>query len=184
MSAASSASSHSPVVRSASREARVGINAARFVTRSPFVAKPGSSARAGRPSARQKRGHCRSLPTATAIAPSAVSNASYGTMFGWALPSRPGDVAGERVLGLVDERGEGRAEERQVDPLAGRRRRALALGVALASAGEQRGETATAPFRPVRTSLIATPTFVGRPPPSSGAPVIDIRPARAWITKS
>ena len=44
----------------------------------------------GSPSASQNRGHCRSLPTATAIAPSAVSNVSYGTMFGWALPRRPG----------------------------------------------------------------------------------------------
>ena len=42
------------------------------------------------PDARQKRGHWRSLPTATAISPSAVSNVSYGTMLGWALPSRPG----------------------------------------------------------------------------------------------
>jgi hypothetical protein len=61
-----------------------------LATRSPFVANRGSSARAGSPRARQNRGHCRSLPTATAIVPSAVSNVSYGTMFGWALPSRPG----------------------------------------------------------------------------------------------
>ena len=62
------------------------------------VARPGRrwsrsadrSASSGRPSAAQSRGHCRSDPTATAIAPSAVSNVSYGTMFGWALPSRPG----------------------------------------------------------------------------------------------
>ena len=41
--------------------------------------------------------------------------------------------------------------------------------------------TETAPNRPLTTSLIATPTFIGRP---SGSPVIDIRPPTAWITKS
>ena len=44
--------------------------------------------------------------------------------------------------------------------------------------------TATAPWSPVTTSAIATPTFVGWPPTSSGQPVIDIRPDTAWMTKS
>ena len=82
-----------PVGRRAGRRrpsARIGRSADRFSTRSPLVAKRGSSARPGSPSAAHNRGHCRSDPTATAIAPSAVSNVSYGTMFGWALPSRPG----------------------------------------------------------------------------------------------
>jgi hypothetical protein len=39
-------------------------------------------------------------------------------------------------------------------------------------------------YRPVTTSLIATPTFIGRPPSSSASPVIDISPPTAWITKS
>ena len=42
------------------------------------------------PSASHSRGHWRSDPTATASSPSAVANVSYGTMFGWALPRRPG----------------------------------------------------------------------------------------------
>ena len=50
------------------------------------VRRPGPSARAPR----RSRRHCRSEPTATAIAPSAVSNVSYGTMFGCAFPRRPG----------------------------------------------------------------------------------------------
>ena len=68
-----------------------GRNAARDATRSPFVAKRGSSASAASPIAAQNRGHCRSEPTATTIWPSLVANVSYGTMFGWALPRRPGD---------------------------------------------------------------------------------------------
>ena len=91
MSAASSAASHSAVVPLAEPLARASRSApSRFSTRAPFVANRGSSASAGSPIARQNRGHCRSLPTATAISPSTVSNISYGTMLGWALPSRPG----------------------------------------------------------------------------------------------
>ena len=41
--------------------------------------------------------------------------------------------------------------------------------------------TETVPNRPVTTSLIATPTFVGTP---SGDPVIDMRPPAAWTMKS
>ena len=103
-------------------------------------------------------------------------------MFGWALPSRPGRDAGhERVLGLVDEAGQGRAEERDVDPLAARR--GVGAGVALAP-DAARARTLTAPSIPVTTSLIATPTLVGPPPSASGAPVIDISPLAAWMTKS
>ena len=39
-------------------------------------------------------------------------------------------------------------------------------------------------YNPVTTSLIATPTFVGRPPSTSASPVIDISPPTAWMTKS
>ena len=131
-SAASSAASHSADACSAKRSRSVAISSTRFSTRSPFVANRGSSASAGSPSARQKRGHWRSLPTATAISPSAVSNVSYGTMFGWALPSRPGcDAVDERVLGLVDEHRQRRFEDRHVDALAGPvggRRRKLPAG--------------------------------------------------------
>ncbi len=42
----------------------------------------------------------------------------------------------------------------------------------------------TAPNSPVTTSVIATPTFVGRPPSASASPVIDMRPPTAWTTKS
>ena len=42
----------------------------------------------------------------------------------------------------------------------------------------------TAANRPVATSLIATPTFTGRPPSSSGWPVIDISPPTACAMKS
>ena len=71
--------------------ASIGRRSARFVTRSPFVANRavGGQARAA-PIASHSRGHWRSLPTATASSPSAVANVSYGTMFGWALPIRPG----------------------------------------------------------------------------------------------
>ena len=78
---------------------------------------------------------------------------------------RPAD---ERVLGLVDEDGEGRGEQRDVDSLAGR-------GSA-ASRAASAARTATAPWSPAMTSAIATPTFVGPPPSSSAAPVIDISP--------
>ena len=44
--------------------------------------------------------------------------------------------------------------------------------------------TETVPNSPVTTSLMATPTFVGSPPSASVAPVIDISPPTAWITKS
>src|SRR5207244_4999016 len=63
----------------------------RLVTPSLSVKKRVSVASAAASRASQKRCHCRSEPTATAISPSAVANVSYGTMFGWALPPRPGD---------------------------------------------------------------------------------------------
>ncbi len=148
----------------ARRGARPGRRWSRTVDRRPA---PGS------PSAAHSRGHCRSDPTATAIAPSAVSKVSYGTMFGWALPSRPGATpADERVLRLVDEAGQRRAEERDVDPLAARRR----PGRPSRSRPTSAARTPTAPSIPVTTSLIATPTLVGSPPSASGAPVIDISP--------
>ena len=60
-------------------------------------------------------------PTATAISPSAVANVSYGTMFGWALPRRPGAAPVTNAfcawltrIARVD------AEQRDVDALARR----------------------------------------------------------------
>ena len=111
-------------------------------------------------------------PTATAISPSAVSNVSYGTMFGWALPRRPGATPETNAFwawltsaASVEARSE--MSIRWPRPDAG--------------PGSARGRPAppgrsTAPSIPVTTSLIATPTFVGRPPSSSAAPVIDISP--------
>ena len=160
ISAASRAASHSAVVRSAKRAASVGISSARFATRSPFVANRGSSARAGSPSARQNRGHWRSLPTATAIVPSAVSNVSYGTMFGWALPSRPGDSPPTNAFWAWLTRA-ARVEPRSETSI---RWPAPAAPSPRARAPTSAARIATAPFSPVRTSLIATPTFVGPPP--------------------
>ena len=79
-------------------------------------------------------------------------------------------AGGKRVLGLVDERGQRRLEQRDID--------------ALADAGTQRGQDAHRPSSPVTMSLMATPTFVGWPPASSPNPVTDIRPPTAWATKS
>ena len=147
ISAASSAASQSAVERvgearrqqrsdAARPAARPGRRWSRSADRRPAPAAP---------SAAHSRGHCRSEPTATAIAPSAVANVSYGTMFGWALPSRPGATpVDERVLGLVDEAGEGRAEERDVDPLAARRRSRTPVALA----PDQRGQDADRPEHP------------------------------------
>ena len=123
-------------------------------------------------------GHCRSDSTATAISPSAVRRSRTGTMLGCALPCRPGAVPrNEGVLRLVDERCQGRAEQRDIDTLAcGARAGALP--------SDEPASTLTAPSIPDTTSLIATPTFVGSPPSASAAPVIDMRPLAAWITKS
>src|SRR4029078_5133489 len=44
------------------------------------------------------RAHCRSLPTPSAISPSAVRNVSYGTMLVWALPRRIGARPVTRAL--------------------------------------------------------------------------------------
>ena len=102
-----------------------------------------------RPAARartQNRGHCRSEPTATAISPSAVSNVSYGTMFGCALPRRPGRDAGhERVLRLVDEAGQGRprgARCRCAGRPPGRRRRESGHRRRSSRRAQQRGQHA------------------------------------------
>ena len=97
-----------------------------------------------------------------------------------ATRGHPGD---ERVLGLVDEHGQRGAEERDVDPLASAAG-VVAAGLAARPRPTSAPSTETAPSIPVTTSLIATPTFVGCPPSASGAPVIDISPLAAWITKS
>ena len=117
-SAASRPRATRPRSLAASRSAIAAASSTRCSTRSPFVANRGSSASSGGPSASQKRGHCRSDPTATAISPSAVANVSYGTMFGWALPRRPGAPGDEGVLRLVDEDRKRRRQERDVDALA------------------------------------------------------------------
>ena len=97
---------------------------------------------------------------------------------GVAEPARR-DARDERVLGLVDEDRQGRFEQRHVDALAGpcgrRRRRARA---------RERGQDPDRAEQPRTTSLIATPTLVGPPPSASAAPVIDISPPTAWMTKS
>ena len=94
----------------------------------------------------------------------------------------------ERGLGLVDEHREGALEERDVDPLSAARAPPPSHAPAPwlpPSAPRSRPSrpaiSETAPKRPATTSLIATPTFIGRP---SGSPVIDISPPTAWITKS
>ena len=177
MSAAVRAASHASVDRAASRSAISGRKVARAVTRSPFVANRGSSASSGAPIAAQKRGHCRSDPTATTISPSLVANVSYGTMFGWALPRRPGArPGGERVLRLVDEHRQGGRQQGDVDALAAHR--------TVGAASQEPGEDPDVANSPATMSLIATPTLVGWPPSASASPVMDISPPTAWITKS
>ena len=155
MSAASRTESHSAEVRSRNRSASVGRSSARRSTRSPFVAKRGSSASAGRPSATHTRGHWRSEPTATAISPSAVSNVSYGTMLGCALPRRPGATPDTNAfwawLTSADSvEASSEMSMRWPVPDAGPSARSRATSDA---------STLTAPSIPVITSLIATPTF-------------------------
>ena len=109
-------------------------------------------------------------------------------MLGCALPSRPGATpVDERVLGLVDEAGQRRPEQRDVDALAARQDRVageVRAPAPLAGPPSSAASTLTAPSIPVATSLIATPTLVGLPPSASGAPVMLIRPLVAWMTKS
>ena len=88
----------------------------------------------------------------------------------------------ERVLRLVDETRESGAEERDIDTLAACR--PTGTRPTTPSRPRTAASTLTAPSMPVTTSAIATPTFVGDPPSGSGAPVIDMRPLAAWITKS
>ena len=105
---------------------------------------------------------------------------SYGMRFGCALPIRTGRrAAHERVLGLVDERR--RASTRGATRRSAGRAMSVRGGASRAS---RPARIETAPNSPVTTSLIATPTLVGRPPSSSVAPVIDISPPTAWTTKS
>ena len=148
------------------------MSSSRCSTRSPFEAKRGSEPSSGRPIVGPNFAHCRSLPTPIAMSPSDVANVSYGTMLGWALPRRFGRGPGhERVLGLVHEHRERALQQRDVDPLASLLDAAASRAARGASSP---ASTDTAPNRPLTTSLIATPTFIGRP---SGSPVIDIEPA-------
>ena len=180
ISATPRAASQSADDRSAKRAASVGRNTARRSTRSAFVAKRGSAVRPGTPRAAHSRGHWRTDPTATAMAPSDVSKVSYGTMFGWALPSRPGATPVTNAfcawltrLARVAPRSD--TSTRWPRPVAGPSSRSRPTSAA---------SRPTAPSMPDRTSLIATPTFVGPPPSASDAPVIDMRPLAAWMTKS
>jgi hypothetical protein len=70
-----------------------------------------SSVSSAAPIARRKRGNWRSLPTATAIYPSAVADVSYGTLFGCALPQRVAatrvPAVGGAVIAAVVRRGRG-----------------------------------------------------------------------------
>ena len=184
-SAASSAADQTAVPRSRKRAARIGRSSVRRSTRSPFVAKRGSVSSPGSPIAAHRRDHWRSDPTATASAPSAVLNVSYGTMFGCALPSRPGDTSDTNAfwawltrLARVAPRSEMSIRWPRPRPGPGPAARPPRSRPTSAARIE------TAPSIPVTTSLIATPTLVGPPPSTSGAPVIDMSPLAAWMTKS
>ena len=101
-------------------------------------------------------------------------------MFGWALPSRPGarSVANAFCAWLTRLASVApRIDTSTRWPRAIARRARAPRPTSAAS-------TPTAPSIPVTTSLIATPTLVGPPPSSSVAPVIDISPLAAWMTKS
>ena len=123
MSAASSAASQSAVERVAKRAASNGRSVARRSTRSPFVAKRGSPASSG---STERRAQPRPLPLrADRDGDRAVGGRErlvrHDVRVGVAEP--PGrNAADERVLRLVHQAGEGRAEERDVDPLAVARR--------------------------------------------------------------
>ena len=125
--------------------------------------------------ASHRRGHCRSLPTATTSSPSAVANASYGTRLGCALPIRPGATPPTNAFWAW------LTSTASVDSSSDTSIRWPGAPVVLA---RRPASTETAPNSPLTTSLIATPTFVGRPPSSSAAPVIDISPPTACTTKS
>src|SRR5699024_5010635 len=57
-----------------------------WATRSALLAKRGSAASSGRPSASASRPKSLSLAAATASGRSAVASTSYGAMLGWVLP--------------------------------------------------------------------------------------------------
>ena len=145
------------------------------------VAKRGSSASAGTPSASQKPRPLALGADRDGEPPSAVANVSYGTMFGWALPGGPGAAAGdERVLRLVDEDREGRFEQRDVDPLA----RPGAVGDPAALPRQQRGQDGDRPEQPGHDVADRDADLGRLAAVASAAPVIDISPPAAWMTKS
>ena len=107
-------------------------------------------------------------------------------MFGCALPRRTGATPETNAFwAWLTSADRVDAEQGDVDALAAAtrtgRRRSRPTPRSRAS---RDASTLTAPRVPVMTSLIATPTLVGLPPSSSAAPVIDIRPLVAWMTKS
>ena len=87
----------------------------------------------------------------------------------------------ERRLRLVDEHRERALEQGDVDALPAAGARRPPCGSPPRSRASRPASSETAPNSPLTTSLIATPTFSGRP---SGSPVIDMSPPTAWITKS
>ncbi len=114
------------------------------------------------------------LPTAIAISPSAVAKVSYGTMFGWALPRRPGERPVTNAFwAWLTSRASVEASSDTSTRWPPERPRSSSAA-----------STPMAPNSPLAMSLIATPSFVGDPPVSSGNPVIDINPPTAWITES
>ena len=139
-----------------------------------------------------KLGHaeCRTEPQPLALGPDCDGDRAVGGLerlvrhdVGVGIAEPAGRDAGrECVLCLVDEAGESRAEERDVDPLAAGRRDRHRPNDAIPS--DDRCQDADRSEHASDHVAIATPTFVGDPPSESGAPVIDIRPLAAWITKS
>ena len=115
-----------------------------------------------------------------AMAPSPVSNVSYGTMFGWAFPRRPGAAPPTNAFWAWLTRLASVAPRIDTSTRCPRPATALPSRSRPSSAAR----TPTAPSIPVTTSLIATPTLVGAPPSPSGLPVIDISPLVAWMMKS
>ncbi len=101
-------------------------------------------------------------------------------MLGWALPSRPGATPLTNAFWAWFTR------LARVEPSSETSIRwpSPAIADPVRSRPTSAARMATVPSIPLTTSLIATPTLVGSPPSSSDAPVIDMSPLAAWITKS
>ncbi|CAJ4014059.1 Uncharacterised protein [Burkholderia pseudomallei] len=173
---ASSASSHSRFVRVFVIAATIGTSVSRWRTRAGFVAKRSSSASSGRPPASTNLRNWPSLPTATMIQPSLVSNVWYGTMFGCALPQRTGGLPLARKFVFMFARSAtctSRSAMSMCWPSPVRSRCASAARIAIVE------------YRPVARSAIATPAFCGPPPGRpSRSPVMLMKPPIPWMMKS